>query len=188
MANHATIKNTKVNVGDTVRIFYRIIEKETQAGKTKREVKETVRERFQPFEGTIIGIKGEGDNQSFTIRRIGVGAIGIERIIPLVSPWVSKVVVTKKGFVRRAKLNYIRDAKSKNKIKTEKVAEEIVSKKELKESAKESTQEKPGEAKVNEPEKKAEEVKKPEVKEEPKKEAKTEVKKTEDNTKEEKKA
>lgn len=135
MANHVVIKDKKVNVGDTVRIFYRIIEKETKAGKTKREKQETVRERFQPFEGVIIGIKGKGQGKSFTVRRIGVREIGIERIFPVISPWISKVVVTKKGFVRRAKLNYLRDSRSR-KLKNERVKEEIVSKKELKKSAK----------------------------------------------------
>lgn len=174
MANQASIKDTKVSVGDTVRIFYRIIEKETQAGKTKREVTETVRERFQPFEGTIIGIKGDGVNQSFTIRRIGVGGIGIERIIPSVSPWVSKVVVTKKGFVKRAKLNYIRDTSRKNKLKTERVKEEVVSKKDLQKASQTDKQEdnKPVDEKTdNSQQVKKMEAKKEEMKTEEKKEA-----------------
>ncbi|MBI2029794.1 50S ribosomal protein L19 [Candidatus Gottesmanbacteria bacterium] len=139
MANHATIKGTKINAGDTVKVFYRIIEKEKTAGKTKREVKETTRERFQPFEGIVIGIRGANDNMSFIVRRIGVGNIGIERIFPAVSPWINKIVITKKGHARRAKLNFLRGAKKKNRLHSEAVAEEVVSKKELKQAAAQQT-------------------------------------------------
>lgn len=108
MANHVLVGDTQIHVGDTVRVFYRIIEKEVKAGKTKKEVKQEVRERLQPFEGIVIGIKGEAENKSFTVRRIGVDNIGIERIFPVVSPWIRKITVKKKGLVKRAKLNYLR--------------------------------------------------------------------------------
>lgn len=104
-------KTTKVefHVGDTVRVHYKLIEKEKVAGKTKREVKEETRERTQVYEGIVIAIKGSGENIMFTVRRIGVGSIGIERIFPLVSPWIKKLEVKKLGLVRRAKLYYLRD-------------------------------------------------------------------------------
>jgi len=108
-----------------VRIHYKLIEKEKVAGKAKREVKEEVRERIQVFEGTVLGIKGEGDNKSFIVRRIGTGKIGIERIFPLISPWIKKIDVKEKGEVRRAKLFYLRD-------KTGKEAEKLTEKKEEK--------------------------------------------------------
>lgn len=110
MANQTTIKNTKVAVGDTVRVFYKIIEKEVKAGKTKREVKQEVRERLQPYEGIVIAIKSVAENQSFTVRRIGVDKVGIERIFPVISPWIDKVTVLKHAKVRRAKLYYIRNS------------------------------------------------------------------------------
>lgn len=96
------------HVGDTVRVHYKLIEKEKVAGKTKREVKEETRERIQIFEGIVIAIKGSNNNVMFTVRKIGSGAIGIERIFPIISPWIKKIVVKKYGDVRRAKLYYLR--------------------------------------------------------------------------------
>ncbi len=97
-----------IHIGDTVRVHYKLIEKEKVAGKTKREVKEETRERIQIFEGIVIAIKGSGPNAMFTVRKIGAGAIGIERIFPLISPWIKKIDVKKHGQVRRAKLYYLR--------------------------------------------------------------------------------
>lgn len=116
MANQAIWKTTVDNnlkeipfhVGDTVRVHYKLIEKEKVAGKTKREVKEETRERLQVFEGIVIAIKGSSQNTMFTVRRIGPAAVGIERIFPLVSPWIKKMEVKKYGDVRRAKLYYLR--------------------------------------------------------------------------------
>ncbi len=103
-----TEKKVVFHVGDTVRVHYKLIEHEKVAGKTKREVKEETHERTQVFEGIVIGIKGSGPNCMFTVRRIGAGAIGIERIFPLMSPWIKKLEVKKLGEVRRAKLYYLR--------------------------------------------------------------------------------
>jgi large subunit ribosomal protein L19 len=97
-----------VHVGDTVRIHYKLIEKEKVSGKTKREVHEETHERIQIFEGIVIAIKGAAENTMFTVRKIGAAAIGIERIFPLVSPWIKKIEVKKHGEVRRAKLYYLR--------------------------------------------------------------------------------
>lgn len=108
MANQATWGEVQFHVGDTVRVHYKLIEHEKVAGKTKREVKEETRERLQVFEGIVIAIKGTGANTMFTVRRIGPAAVGIERILPLVSPWIKKLEVKKSGAVRRAKLYYLR--------------------------------------------------------------------------------
>jgi len=109
MAN-STIWNSDItiHIGDTIRVHYKLIEHEKTAGKTKREVKEETRERVQVFEGIVIAIKGSKENEMITVRKIGLGAIGIERIFPLVSPWIKKVEVKKLGAVRRAKLYYLR--------------------------------------------------------------------------------
>ncbi len=101
-------KEVAIHAGDTIRVHYKLIEKEKVAGKTKREVKEETRERTQVFEGIIIAIKGGGVNTMVTVRRIGAAAIGVERIFPLVSPWIKKLEVKKLGDVRRAKLYYLR--------------------------------------------------------------------------------
>ena len=116
MANNASWTSGKaddkpvvMHIGDTVRVHYKLIEKEKIAGKTKREVKEETRDRIQVFEGIVIAIKGSGANLMFTVRKIGAAAVGIERIFPIISPWIKKLEVKKRGLVRRAKLYYMRD-------------------------------------------------------------------------------
>ncbi len=113
MANLVTWLGTPVHPGDTVRVHYKLIEKEKTSGKGKREVKETTRERTQPYEGIVLAIKGSVENCMITVRKIGAGGVGIERIFPLTSPWVKKVEVKKIATVRRAKLYYLRDKTAK---------------------------------------------------------------------------
>ncbi len=80
-------------VGDTLQVHYRI--------------KEGNRERIQLFEGTVISRTGGGVNEAFTVRRLSYG-IGVERTFLLNSPRVEKLVVTREGKARRAKLFYLR--------------------------------------------------------------------------------
>jgi large subunit ribosomal protein L19 len=82
------------NIGDTVDVHTRIIEGE--------------KERIQVFSGTVIMRKGRGMNETFTVRRI-VNNEGVERIFPVNSPFISKLVVKRGGVNRRAKLYYLRD-------------------------------------------------------------------------------
>ena len=110
-------KQVTIHVGDTVRVHYKLIEKEKVSGKTKREVHEETHERTQVFEGIVIAIKNGGTNMMFTVRRIGAASVGIERIFPLQSPWVKKLEVKKMGDVRRAKLYYLRDRTGKSAVK-----------------------------------------------------------------------
>lgn len=107
------------HVGDTIQVHQKIIEKEKIAGKTKREVKEEQKERIQVFEGVVIAVKNREENTSFTVRKISIDNIGVERIWPLISPWISKIVVKKKGDVRRAKLYYLRNLVGKKAKKIE---------------------------------------------------------------------
>lgn len=72
------------------------------------KVKEGNRERLQVFEGTIIAKRGEGINESFTVRRISYG-VGVERVFPVHSPKIDHVDIVRKGKIRRAKLYYLRD-------------------------------------------------------------------------------
>ncbi len=81
-------------VGDTIRIFYKIIEGDKL--------------RTQPYEGIVISKRGEGMSKSFTVRRIGADGIGIERIFPAFSPNIDSIKLIKQGKVRRAKLYYLR--------------------------------------------------------------------------------
>lgn len=89
-------------VGDTIRVDYKIIE-----GK---------RERIQAFEGVVIAKKNKGISKTFTVRKISSG-VGVERIFPVNSPKIDKVVVIRKGKVRRSKLNFLRNRKKSYKIK-----------------------------------------------------------------------
>ena len=84
--------------GDTVNIHYRVREGE--------------KERIQQFEGVVIGRKGRGANQTFTVRKIS-NNVGVERIFPLSSPFIAKIEVKKRGKVRRAKLYYLRALRGK---------------------------------------------------------------------------
>lgn len=87
-------KLPEFQIGDTVDVHVRI--------------KEGEKERIQIFNGTVIGRKGSGMSESFTVRRIVAGE-GVERVFPIHSPSVVDVKVTRRGHVRRAKLYYLRD-------------------------------------------------------------------------------
>ena len=82
------------SVGDTVKVYGKI--------------KEGTRERIQVFEGVVLKKQGTGARQTFTVRKASNG-VGVEKTWPLYSPNVEKVEVVRKGKVRRAKLNYLRD-------------------------------------------------------------------------------
>ena len=84
----------KLEVGDTVRVFVKVIEGS--------------RERRQNFEGVVIKIQGGGIRKSFTVRRISYG-IGVERTFPYNSPRIGRIEVLRHGQVRRAKLVYLRN-------------------------------------------------------------------------------
>ena len=79
--------------GDTVTVDYRI----TEGNK----------ERIQSYRGVVIKISGQGDKKRFTVRKIS-GSVGVERIIPMDTPFIYTVTVNKIGKVRRAKLYYLR--------------------------------------------------------------------------------
>src|SRR4051812_31190899 len=83
----------KFNVGDSVRVHTKVVEGD--------------KERIQVFAGVVIGRRGRGLNESFTVRRISYGE-GVERVFPVNSPRVDKVEVERQGAVRRAKLTYLR--------------------------------------------------------------------------------
>lgn len=77
--------------------------------KVTSKIKEGNRERLQSFQGIVIARRGSEQSETFTVRKIGVGGTGVERIWPLNSPNLQKIEVVKKGQVRRAKLYYLRD-------------------------------------------------------------------------------
>jgi large subunit ribosomal protein L19 len=117
MANRAFHDKTEFHVGDTIQVHYKIIEKETKAGKTKKGTVVEVKERIQPFEGVVIAINGIAENKSLTVRRLGANNNGMERVFPLVSPWIKKITVKRRGSVRRSKLYYLRETNQLDAIK-----------------------------------------------------------------------
>lgn len=72
------------------------------------KIKEGSRERIQLFEGLVIAKRNGGISETFTVRHVAYG-VGVEKTFPIHSPNVEKVVVTRRGKVRRAKLYYIRE-------------------------------------------------------------------------------
>ena len=81
-------------VGDTVRVSDKVVEGS--------------RERIQVFEGTVIKRQNGGAKETFTVRKFSNG-VGVEKTWPVHSPNVEKIEVVRRGKVRRAKLNYLRD-------------------------------------------------------------------------------
>ena len=89
------------NVGDTVKVHNRI--------------KEGNKERIQIFEGTVVKRQGGSNRETFTVRKNSNG-VGVEKTWPLHSPTIEKIEVIRRGKVRRAKLNYLRDRVGKRNL------------------------------------------------------------------------
>ncbi|HEY0655838.1 MAG TPA: 50S ribosomal protein L19 [Chryseosolibacter sp.] len=94
------------NPGDTINVHVKI--------------KEGNKERVQQFQGTVIQRRGEGNGETFTVRKVSNG-VGVERIFPFVSPSIDKIEIIKEGKVRRAKLYYMKGRQGKSARIKEKV-------------------------------------------------------------------
>lgn len=98
------IGEQNIHIGDVIRVHNKVVE----GAKT----------RIQVFEGILISLRGRGENQSFTVRKIGAGGVGVERTWPLNSTSIVKIEVKKKASkVRRAKLYYLRDLTGKSAVR-----------------------------------------------------------------------
>lgn len=96
------------SVGDTVTVYYKIVEGE--------------KTRIQPFRGIVIQRRGSGANETFTVRKVTSG-VGIERVFPIHSPHIDHIDIHKRGKVRRSRIFYIREIKGRmaSKIKERRV-------------------------------------------------------------------
>lgn len=101
LAEQALIKDEypEFRTGDTVNVHYR--------------VREGDKERIQQFEGLVISRSGSGANQTFMVRKVSAGNIGVERIFPLYSPFVAKIELKRQGDIKRSKLYYLRELRGK---------------------------------------------------------------------------
>jgi large subunit ribosomal protein L19 len=98
----------KFKAGDNVTVNYKILEGN--------------KERIQSFKGDVIKRQGQGNTQTFTVRKISDG-VGVERTFPLFSPNIESILVNKTGKVRRAKLYFLRERSGKRaRIKEKKMA------------------------------------------------------------------
>ena len=101
IAEQLGMKNEKFNfrTGDTIKVFTRVVEGDS--------------ERVQVFDGVLMGRRGSGISESFTVRKISYG-VGVERVFPVHSPRIDKIELVKTGKVRRAKINYLRALSGKS--------------------------------------------------------------------------
>lgn len=98
------IGEQNLHIGDTVRVHSKVVE--------------GTKTRTQVFEGILIRLRGRGENKTFTVRRVGVGGIGVERTWPLNSNSIVKIEIKKKASrIRRAKLYYLRELVGKSAIR-----------------------------------------------------------------------
>lgn len=88
--------------GDTVRVFYKIF-----------ETGEENKFRLQPYEGVVTCYRKGTAGATFTVRKIGAGGVGVERVFPVFSPHIERVEVVASGVVRRARLYFLRDLTGK---------------------------------------------------------------------------
>ncbi len=91
-------KHPNFKAGDTITVHYKI--------------KEGNKERIQQFRGIVLQLKGSGETKTFTIRKMS-GNVGVERILPLSSPFIDKIELNKVGKVRRARIYYLRNLTGK---------------------------------------------------------------------------
>lgn len=98
------IVGTDIHIGDSLRVHSKVVE--------------GAKQRIQVFEGILISLRGRGENQTFTVRKIGALGIGVERTWPVDSRSLVKVEVKKKASgIRRSKLYYLRNLTGKEAVR-----------------------------------------------------------------------
>ena len=101
-AKHVRKDIPEFRVGDTVRVNVWVIE-----GNKKR---------IQSFEGLVTDINGGSVSKRFSVRKKSYG-IGVTRIFPVNAPTIYSIEVIKKGYVRRAKLSFLKGLRKDYKVK-----------------------------------------------------------------------
>lgn len=94
-----TIKDKIVKVGDLIRVY--------------QSFGEETKDKVQVFEGRVISIRGRGENKSFTVRKMAVNRIGVEKIYPANLPSIVNIEIIKGMKTRRSKLYFLRDTKNR---------------------------------------------------------------------------
>lgn len=99
-----TFQDQEYSVGDTLKINYKIKEKD--------------KERIQAFDGILLAVKGSGDTKSFVIQKNGADGVKVERIFPVNSPWIDNIkkLRSPKNKIRRSKLYFLRNPKARKTI------------------------------------------------------------------------
>jgi large subunit ribosomal protein L19 len=97
-----TLQDKEYSVGDTVKVNYKIKEKD--------------KERVQAFDGVILSITGLSNNRNFTVMKKAADGVNVERIFVVNSPWIESIkkLRSPKTKIRRSKLYYLRDSKSRS--------------------------------------------------------------------------
>jgi large subunit ribosomal protein L19 len=85
--------------GDTIRVHVRVVEGE--------------KERIQVFEGVVLQRKGDGIHETFTVRKIASGGIGVERVFPIHTPRIAEIEVPRRGKIRQSKIYYMRNLRGR---------------------------------------------------------------------------
>lgn len=101
MSLKITFKEQDFFVGDSVKVNYKIKEKD--------------KERLQAFDGIILAVTGTGENKNFIVQKAASDAVKVERIFPVNSPWIDSIkkLRSPKTKIRRAKLYYLRSPKAR---------------------------------------------------------------------------
>ena len=85
--------------GDTIRVHVRVVEGE--------------KERIQVFAGVVLQRKGDGIHETFTVRKIASGGIGVERVFPIHTPRIAQIEVPRRGKIRQSKIYYMRNLRGR---------------------------------------------------------------------------
>jgi large subunit ribosomal protein L19 len=91
-----TFQDQEYTVGDTLKINYKIREKD--------------KERIQAFDGILLAIQGHGPDRSIVVQKAATDSVKVERIFPIDSPWIASIkkMRSPKVGIRRSKLYFLR--------------------------------------------------------------------------------